>query len=109
MSPTLTTVDPSGEVGVMLARAKGRARRGRAKAVMNFIVAVVSVLVKERLWWVRCWFALQKKKMGGRWKSKSKRRIKKRDGRGKGNTSGRPGTAPAPSSGRAEGCVRNVN
>lgn len=54
MSPTLTTVDPSGEVGVMLARAKGRARRGRAKAVMNFIVAVVGVLVKERLWWVRC-------------------------------------------------------
>lgn len=36
-SPTATTVEPSGEVGVMMARARGRARRGRVRAVASLM------------------------------------------------------------------------
>lgn len=44
MSPTLTVVDPSGEVGVMVACARGRARRGARVKAENFIIAIFSVL-----------------------------------------------------------------
>lgn len=49
MSPTLTVVDPSGEVGVMVACARGRARRGARVKAENFIVAIFLCSSKSAL------------------------------------------------------------
>lgn len=49
VSPTLTVVDPSGEVGVMVACARGRARRGARVKAKNFIVAIFLCRSKSAL------------------------------------------------------------